>query len=193
MEPTTTDWIQAVASLFIMVAAITALIIAWKAPRLAAKFAEEYRSQNAAREQMHLMQLHVFLQLMAHRAELANPLARQAVNSVDVIFAAHPEVRSARQMFMAAVNGRPTDSTIIVERYHSLIEAVARAVGIANLVGPMDIRLGYYPEAAGKLDLAAIAEAEEKIARREAVKQSPNEAAPEPPTGALDAFRTPRD
>lgn len=166
MSPTLTDWIQAISSLVIMLAAVLALIIAGKAPRLAAKFAEEYRSQSEGKEHLQKLQLAAFLQLMTHRAELASPNARQAVNAVDVLFAGNADVRSARQMFMEAVNVQPTNGTIIVERYHALIEAVARAIGIANLIGPMDIRQGYYPEAAGKLDLAAIADAEEKLDRK---------------------------
>jgi hypothetical protein len=156
-----------------MGAAIIALIIAAKAPRLAAKFAEEYRSQNAAREDIQRLQLHVFLQLMAHRAELANPLARQAVNAVDVVFAGNSDVRTARHMFMAAVSDRPVKSELIVERYHSMIEAVARAMAVGtNVIGPIDIRMGYYPEAAAQLDMPALAEAEEKIARAAAKKKT---------------------
>jgi hypothetical protein len=167
-HPTLTDWIQAIAGLLTMAAAVTALIIAAKAPRLAAKFAEQYRSESEARDHLQKLQVAVFLQLMAHRAELTSLPARQAVNAVDVLFAANADVRNARQMFMAAVNIRPTDGTLIVERYHNLIAAVARAVGVDNLIGPFDISQGYYPEAAGKLDLAAIAEAEEKLARKAA-------------------------
>jgi hypothetical protein len=164
------------------------VIIASKAPKAAAQFAEQYRSQSEATEYTRKLQLHVFLQLMAHRAELGSPLARQAVNSVDVLFAAHSDVRNARSMFMEAVNKRPTDGTLIVERYHSLIEAVARAIGIAEFIGPMDIRQGYYPEAVAKLDLAAIAEAEEKIAKKAA-----QEAGSTASGGALDAYKTRTD
>ena len=119
---------------------------------------------------MQRLQLQVFIQLMAYRAELASPRAREAVNAVDVLFAGDPDVRSARQLFMAAVNKPGTEADLIVERYHNLIESVARTMGVAALIGPMDIRQGYYPEAAGKLDLASLMEAEEKIARKAAKK-----------------------
>jgi hypothetical protein len=110
---------------------------------------------------------------MAHRAELANPLARQAVNAVDVVFAGNSDVRTARHMFMAAVSDRPVKSELIVERYHSMIEAVARAMAVGtNVIGPIDIRMGYYPEAAAQLDMPALAEAEEKIARAAAKKKT---------------------
>src|SRR5687767_8412972 len=101
-----------------MMAAVIAVIIAAKAPRWAAKFAEDYRRQNAATDEAYKLQFQVFLQLMAHRAELASINARQAVNAVDVIFASNTDVRNARQMFMAAVNAQPTDGRLIVERYH---------------------------------------------------------------------------
>jgi len=174
MQPSITDWILAGSAILIFGSAVLAAIIASKAPKMAARFAEGYRAQNAAREEMQKLKFHTFLQLMAHRADLASPLAQQAVNAVDVLFANYPEVRKARQMFVFAVNERTTDATVIVERYHSLIETVASAMGVASWISPSDIHLGYYPEAAANLDQAALAEAEERIALREAAKQSPD-------------------
>jgi hypothetical protein len=71
-----------------------------------------------------------------------------------------------------------------------LIEATVRALGLNEITG-FDVRSGYYPDAILKLDLAALADAEEKLARRaaqEAVKESES-----PQKGALDAYRTRRD
>ena len=106
---------------------------------------------------------------------------------MDVLFAGFPEVRNARHMFMTSVLEQPANPAVIVERYYGLIEAVARAVGVNQWIGPMDVRLVYYPEAAGKLDLAAIADAEERLARYESSKAGP---VPMSGADALDAFRT---
>jgi histone H3/H4 len=135
-EASTADWIQALASVLTLLTALVAIVIAWRVPKLAAKFAEDYRRQHSAADEMQKLQFQFFLQLMAHRAEIAHPLARQAVNAVDVIFAGSPEVRNARKLFMSAVLEQPSNPTVIVERYHSLIEAVARAVGVSQVIGP---------------------------------------------------------
>jgi uncharacterized protein DUF6680 len=190
MHPTITDSIQAGASFVTMVAALAALLIASKAPRLAAKFAEKFRSQSAANELVWRFQLQVFTALMAHRSEIMHPEARAAINTVDVAFGGSPEVRNARRLFIDATLAQPSDSTAIVERYHGLIEAVARALNLTQGISGFDIRAGYYPEAVAKLDAAAIADAEEKLARR-AAQEAPKENAPTP--GAFDAYKTRRD
>jgi hypothetical protein len=165
MQTSITDWIQAGSSVLTMLAATAALIIASKAPRLAAKFAEEYRRQHAAQEEKQKLRLNVFLTLMRYRAELLAADARAAINLVDVAFDDQPEVRSARALFMEAAGQEPSVPTTIVERYHALIEAVARSLQLP--IDGKDVRLGYYPRAAGRLDEAAIADAEEKIAKFE--------------------------
>jgi hypothetical protein len=119
---------------------------------------------------------------MRHRAELMAPDARAAINLVDVAFDDVLEVKEARQLFMEAANADPFHATTIVERYHHLIEAVARALSLQ--VSGKDVRLGYYPVAVSKLDEAAIADAEEKIARRQATER------PRATPNALEAFRT---
>ncbi len=174
MQPTTTDWIQAGASLLTMLAAIVALIIASKAPRLAAIFADQYRKQSAAEEDRQKLRLAVVSALMKHRTEILAPDARAAINLVDLAFADQIEVRNARRLFIEATLAQQSNPTAIVERYHSLIEATVRALGLNEITG-FDVRSGYYPDAILKLDLAAVADAEEKLARRaaqEAVKES---------------------
>ncbi|WP_334655698.1 DUF6680 family protein [Sphingomonas panaciterrae] len=151
-----------------MVAAIAALVIAWRAPKMAAEFAERLRAQNQATEELQRFQMNVFATLMRCRAEILNPEARAAINSVDVAFAAHAEVRDARRLFFEAVSQQPVNSERIIERYHGLIETVARALGLGSIITGFDVRAGYYPTAIGRLDEAALAEAEEKIARRNA-------------------------
>lgn len=167
MEPMTTDWIQAGAALLTMIAAIAALVIAAKAPRLAAAFAEKYRRESAAEEERQKMRMLVFFSLMKHRVEVLAPDARAAINLVDVAFSDVEDVRDARRLFIQATVAQPYSATAIIERYHAIIEAVARALGYDSIKG-FDVRTGYYPEGVGKLDEAALVEAEEKIARRAA-------------------------
>ena len=167
MGPHVTDWIQAAAAALTMLAAFAALIIAIKAPRWAAKFAEEYRSQNAVIERVELLRLTVLTALLKNRSELLHPDARAAINLVDLAFPRDSGVRNARDLFIRA--SIESDATNIVERYHALIEAVVRAMNFSQHLTGFDVRAGYYPEAIQRLDAAAIADAEEKIARRAAI------------------------
>lgn len=191
MHPVITDWIQAGASVLTMLAAVAALVIASKAPKLAAQFAEQFRSRSATSEVVWRFQLQVFTALMAHRSEIMHPEARSAINTVDVAFAGFSEVRNARRLFIEATVAQPFDSTAIVERYHGLIEAVARALNLTDAISGFDVRAGYYPEAVAKLDAAAIADAEEKLARR-AAQEAPKDVGRAPPK-ALDAYKTRKD
>lgn len=112
----------------------------------------------------------VFTTLMRCRAEILNPEARAAINSVDVAFAGHDDVRNARRLFFEAASQQPVNSERIIERYHVLIETVARAVDLGSSLTGFDVRAGYYPTALGRLDELALAEAEEKIAQRNAAQ-----------------------
>lgn len=118
MESTITDWLQAGAGLVTMVAAIAALIIASKAPRLAAKFAEDYRRQNSAEDQRQQLQMQIMAALMKCRSEILHPDARAAINLADVAFSTNQDVLSARRLFLEAAQAEPYNPTRIVERYH---------------------------------------------------------------------------
>lgn len=170
MNGSTTDWIQAIAALLTMCAALAALVIAARAPRAAAQFAEEYRRKNAAEDERQKLRMSLAAALMACRAELLNADARRAINLVDYAFADVPNVLEARRLFLAATSLTPPNPSLIVERYHGLIEAVARAMGTPFSITSQDIRSGYYPDAMSRIDEATLAEAEEKIARRAAMR-----------------------
>lgn len=162
------EWVSAAAAILTLLAAVAALVIAWRAPKMAAELAETLRRQNQAADELQRFQMGVFATLMRCRAEILNPEARSAINLVDVAFPTDDGVRSARRLFLeaaAAQNGTPERT---IERYHALIEAVARATDLSPYITGFDVRAGYYPEGVSKLDQAAIADAEEKIARRAA-------------------------
>lgn len=164
------DWLQAVASISTAIVAVAALLIAMRAPEAAARFAEKYRSDNQAEEEKTRIKVGVFVTLMQHRALMLAPNAVAAVNLIDVAFVDSPRVRDAHKSFMAATAEDPFQPEKTVERYHALIEAVARDLGFMDRLSVMDLRTAYYPAAMGKFDEAAFAEAEEKIARRQAAK-----------------------
>ncbi|WP_448658303.1 DUF6680 family protein [Sphingomonas sp. CJ99] len=164
------EWVQAIAGVATMLAAIAALIIAAKTPRLAAQWAEQYRRETAEADAKRQIQLNVFYALMKSRVEILNVDARAAINLVDVVFSDNLEVRSARNLFIQASLKEPFEPNVMVERYHQLIESVARAVGLGSAINGFDIRQGYYPEAMAKLDQAAVADAEARLAAVAAAK-----------------------
>jgi hypothetical protein len=166
MEPTTTDWIQAGASVLTMMAAIVAALIAAKAPRLAAKYAEDYRRENAKADEAARLKSLVFQALMKGRQEIMNADSRAAINLVEVAFHDDPKVRNARRMFTKAATAEPFDAEQLIARYLDLIASVAGALGLGDSIDRFDIESGYYPTALGKIDEAAIADAEKKLAER---------------------------
>ncbi|WBH16840.1 DUF6680 family protein [Sphingomonas radiodurans] len=160
-----TDWITAGAAVLTMMAAAAALIVAWRAPMMAARFAENLRRQNEVESERTRIRMAVFISLMRCRNQLLHRDAIDAINLVDVAFADSQSVRQARKSFAEATFEEPSHPVKIVERYHALIDKVANEVGFGGNIGPSDIQSGYYPRGLGRLDEAAFADAEEKIAR----------------------------
>lgn len=170
MTPTITDYVQAGAAVLTMGAAIIALVIASKAPRLAAKYAEQYRRDNAKADERDRLRMSVLLMLLRGRKQLLHQDSVAALNIVDLAFADVPAVRNAHRVFVRTTfGGKPEE---IVSAYHVLILAAADAVGLGDTIGSDDLHNGYYPESFGMLDAAAMAEAEQKLAAK-AAAQSP--------------------
>lgn len=160
----TPEWIQALAAVLTLLAALAALVIAAKAPRLAAKYAEDYRRQTAADDELRSLQSNVFRALMKGRKEILASDTRAAINLVEAAFPDHPKVRNARRMFTKAANATPFNADVFVQAFTELVQEVTVAVGLGDRIDRFDIESGYYPEALGKMDEAAIAEAELKLA-----------------------------
>lgn len=165
-QPTITDWLQLGAASLTMLAAFAAVVIAKRAPKLAAEWAEKYRRQSEQASDKERLQMHVFVSLMKCRAQILHSEAISALNLIDAAFVDNVQVRAAYRSFIEATEEVPSNAVRIVERYHAVIEKVAGAVGFAELIGPHDVRLGYYPLVLGRLDEATLAQAEETIARR---------------------------
>lgn len=165
MAPTLTDWIQAGASVLTFVTAIVAARIAWKAPELAASYAEKYRRETAEADELRTFQIYVFRALMKGRAEILAADTRAAINLVEAAFPHDKPVRVARRLFTRAFTSPSYDEKLIVTRYLDLVQAVAVAVGYGENIDRFDVESGYYPKAMGVLDEAALREAAAKIAQ----------------------------
>jgi hypothetical protein len=144
---------------------LAAIVAAWIASRVP-KWAEELRLASRRAEQQTDLQRIVLISLMKGRSAMLHQDTLAAINLLDVAFIDSPDVRAARLNFMQAAGSEPFSSERLVERFHALIIAVVRDMGLSAKITPADIQMGYYPRAMGRLDEAALAEAEEKIARR---------------------------
>lgn len=167
------EWIQAGAAVATLLAALAALVVAAKAPRMAAQFAEQYRRETARDEDRQRLRIGIFTALMRGRRAMLHPDTVAALNLIDVGFIDSQDVRDAWRSFVVASETEPYEAVRQVERFHALIAAVAREVGFAEHLRSDDIRLGYYPLGQGKLDQAAFEQAEETIARRAAAAAIP--------------------
>lgn len=179
-----TDWIIAGASLITAFVAIGAYRVAKAAPKAAAKFADEFRSDSIVREERQRLRTNVLISLLRGRRQLFHSDTIAALNVVDFAFDDVPAVRSKYRLFIdQTTSGNPEG---VVKAYQDLTVEVARALGFGETMTEADMRLGYYPELLGKLDASAIAEAEEKIARHYN-KEASERRAP----NMFDAYRSP--
>lgn len=171
----TPDWVQALAAIFTLLAALAALVIAAKAPRLAARYAEEYRRETAAADELRSLQTNVFRALMKGRKEILALDTRAAINLVEAAFPDESRVRNARRMFTKAADAKPFDAEAFVVAFLDLVQEVSIAVGLGDKIDRFDIESGYYPEALGKLDEAAIVDAELKLSKSAAKRRPPRD------------------
>ena len=165
-EPNITDWLGAAASTLTFLAAFAALLIARGVPKAAARWAELYRRQSETETERERLRMQVFTALIRCRSQLLHADAIAALNLIDLAFSDEKSVREAYQSFIQSTEKMPYNFEQIVERYHTIIDKISGALGMSDTITIFDIQKGYYPTALGKLDEAALADAEEKIARR---------------------------
>lgn len=159
---TAAAWVQAIAGVLTFLSALVAAWIAAQVPR----WSEEHRAQARSAEQIADLQRNVLIALMKGRSAIVHQDTLAAINLIDVAFLSSLDVRAARRNFMEAANLQPFSPERLVERFYALIVAVVREMGLSAEITPSDIQQGYYPVGLGRLDEAAFADAEAKLARR---------------------------
>lgn len=162
----TAAWIQAISGVLTLFAAITAAWIASQVP----KWSETLRKSGRLSEQSDDLKRLVLISLMKGRNAMVHADTLAAINLLDVAFIDSQDVKEARRNFMQAACAEPFSGERLVERFHAIIVCVVREMGLNKDITPADIQQGYYPRVLGQLDEAAIAEAEEKLARRKPIK-----------------------
>ena len=159
----TAEQIQAVAAVATFLAAATAVWATFRAPKLAARFAEQLRADGQVAGERRQLQQYVFLTLMRYRSAIMNPECVAALNAIDVVFCDAAEVRNAWRDFCNIANTSEPAGAIIVERYVVILDKMAAAMGLSQTITVFDVRNSWYPKGLGDLDYAALLEAQDKI------------------------------
>lgn len=146
----TSPQVQAIAAILTFLAALLAVWAAFRAPKLAAEFAEALRINNSIVEENRRLKMWIFSTLMQNRASILAVDSITALNMIDVVFLDSPEVRNARRDFMVASEAEPLVAISVIERYYSLIHCVVRDMGISEKLTISDIRSIYYPRDLGE-------------------------------------------
>lgn len=159
------DQIQAVAAVATFLAALAAVWATFRAPKLAAEFAENLRAASQKQEEERRLKLWIFTTLMQYRRSIISHDAVSALNLIDVVYRDSKEVRDAWRSFLKATDEKPTSSEKIVERYHMILEKMAGALGLSDSIAISDIHASYYPEGLGQQGEAEYLELQEKLRR----------------------------
>lgn len=125
-----------------MIAAFVAVVIAIRAPRSADEWADRLRVQTEAASEKQKLKMLVFVSLMKCRAQILHADAIAALNLIDVAFSDHIDVRNAYRSFLEATTLEPAQPLVIVERYHTIIEKIAIAVGMSAEISVLTFALG---------------------------------------------------
>jgi hypothetical protein len=141
-----TQIFAALAAAFSALAALLTAIATWRAPRSAAKLAEEMRREGDAAARQTALRLQVFSVLMQERASIWSPAAVQNLNLIDVVFNDVPGVRDAWAELYGGFSERSQiPMHVREERMRKLIFEMAKVLGLATNLRPDDFARVYLP------------------------------------------------
>ena len=155
--------IQAAAAIATFFASILAVWAAFRAPRLAAEFAENLRAISSVQDENRRLKLFIFSTLMQHRGSILAEDSLSAINLIDVVFVTSHQVREARRDFMVAANSEPFVANSMVERFFNIIHAITRDLGLNDQITISDIRSVYYPRDKGERAELEVLERQQKL------------------------------
>lgn len=161
----TAEQVQAVAAVATFLAACVAVWATFRAPSLAAEFAEGLRASSQQAEEERRLKLWIFSTLMQRRRMIVSHDAASALNLIDVVYRDSRDVRAAWRSFLQAACERPSSPEKIVERYHSILEKMALALGLSETISISDIHASYWPEGLGDQGEAEYLEVQDKLKR----------------------------
>lgn len=139
--------VQAVAAVATFLAACVAVWASFRAPKLAAQFAEQLRSSSTVADEVRRQKYLIFATLLENRSHIAAANCVSALNLIDLIFIDDREVRSALAHFRVATDDPNATDDRRVECFFSIIEKISRHLGLSDKITIADIRTRYYPTA----------------------------------------------
>lgn len=142
-------WLQAGAGVLTFGAAAWAVLAAYRAPKLAASFAEQLRRDHAAEEEAQREKKWILSTLMRYRGQMLHHDVVSALNMIDIAFLHSKDVREAYQQYWTATN---TDNPFALrrERFFRIIAAIAGDLGLSQELRVADIERSYYPQFVGR-------------------------------------------
>jgi hypothetical protein len=163
----TAEQIQALAAVMTFFAATLAVWATFRAPRLAAEFAENLRAGSQREAELRHQKLVILSNLMQYRSQMLHPNAIGALNLIEVVFVDSPEVRVASRHFHEETTkqNEAFSADRLRERYLGIIEKIARDMGLSDRITLTDIQNSYYPKGLGEADEAAFLETRDKLQR----------------------------
>jgi hypothetical protein len=147
--------ISAIAS---AVAALSALFVAWKAPKAAAQFAEDIKSRNENSKYIQSQKMFIFSELMKARGVQITREAVAAFNLIDLVFLESTTVRDAWAELYSAYSKAGNHSGIVDDKLNFLLREMAADVGLSADLRPADLERYYYPNALANEDNARSAQ-----------------------------------
>jgi hypothetical protein len=160
--------IQAVAAVATFLAACVAVWATFRAPKVAAEFAEALRTATSRADEQRRQKLFIFATLLENRAHIVAPACVSALNLIDLVFIDDREVRDALVHFRSSTDGPASNAERTVERYLFIIEKIARNIGLSEKITISDIQTPYYPTGLSNVHEAERLELEERLARLKA-------------------------
>jgi len=152
MAPEIVSAIAAVAS---SIAAIVALIVVWRSPIAAAKYAENLRLRSEKQNEVRRQKLLIFSELMKARGIQINRESVAAFNLIDVIFIDSPHVKDAWAELYSGYNRlNNMHPSLVEDRLLKLLQAVADDLGLSEKIRSADFERYYYPKALHEEDRA---------------------------------------
>jgi hypothetical protein len=155
--------IQAAAAIATFFASLSAVWAAFRAPKIAAEFAENLRANSSAQDENRRLKLFIFSTLMQHRGSILAEDSLSAINLIDVVFVSSPQVREARRDFMNAATTEPFVANSLIERFFNMIHSITQDLGLNEKITISDIRSVYFPRDKGERAELELLERQQKL------------------------------
>ncbi|HJV43172.1 DUF6680 family protein [Caulobacter sp.] len=159
--PTAEEW-QAIAGIATFAAACVAVWASFRAPKLAAEFAEKLRRDAFASERARLMQIDLLFELMKHRNRYTYSDIYPSLNLIDLVFSESPPIRQAWHQFFLSVTDQGAVNSLRQERYNKIIEEIVRYLGLGDQINSLNVQMAYVPTIEHKRQEVLLAEINRK-------------------------------